>query len=249
MNSYNECSSVREQLFDYVNHEMAPDVYERISEHLKKCTACRDEAETTAQILNALPYAIPIPCDRIRRGVDKRIRAEEKHRVLKRRILRYGGLAAAFCLIMGVVLLYGRSGLLQKSNSDIPSLTLPQFGVEDSQQEVQVTVDRHESMATTESNMPVKCETLLMYIGSNLDDVMLELHSDPVECAHAKYYILDTDQTELLSQHAQQYQKELFLYEFDKNTDLSENNCIGDADELQIRNALEQGKIVVLDIG
>lgn len=277
MRENTECLFVRERLFDYANHELAPDDYERVSEHLKACRACRLEAEEIAGIAGALPEAIPVPVKRIRAGVDCMIRADRKKRLLRNIILRFGSMAAAFALVAGMAFWYGRFGLKSQAwwnnanncnNNYNYSIGKPWDKNHDSagnkhhdslgdnrcennpgEEEIQVTVDRNESMAVTQPEpIPDAQKPQKLFVGSDLDGVMDELGAEALECGSVRYYVLDAGQEERLSECIVRHGKELLYYEVTKNTNLSDNSFIGEAEEKKIRAALDQGMIVVLDI-
>lgn len=267
MDENKECQFVRERLFDYVNHELAPDDHERVSEHLKHCRACSLEAEEIAGIANALPEAIPVPVKRIRAGVDNMIRADRKKRLVRRRILRAGSMAAAFCLVAGMAFWYGRFGLKPQAwwnisgNSNLLNWGTKKDNPEDSnrndyfrdesktgEEEIQVTVERNECLpASISEKDPGERRTLL--VGSDLAGMMQELDIEATECGSMKYYVLETEREKSLLDCLARYQKELLYYEVTDETSLSDNSFIDEDAEEEIRAALEKGFIVILDIG
>jgi anti-sigma factor RsiW len=57
-----DCQTIREQLIEYVYHELAPEVWLEVEQHLRACTACQAELATLQQVTATLDqWQVPAP--------------------------------------------------------------------------------------------------------------------------------------------------------------------------------------------
>ena len=112
------CSSVKQQIFNYLDHRCSPVLAAEIETHFAECLSCKKEFEEQKKIWTTLAaFSAPEPHIRLELAVLRRIDQEEKQ-PFTRRLFPVPMGAAALGLAVGVFM---ASGVIEHNESLIAS--------------------------------------------------------------------------------------------------------------------------------
>lgn len=102
-----ECRSVRELMDSYISGELTVESNHDLLRHLERCDACRSELARREQVRALLIGSFGDAPDAA--GLEARIaEAIDREQPMWKRVMRYGGIAAAIAIVIGAALWFSR---------------------------------------------------------------------------------------------------------------------------------------------
>jgi len=126
------CEEVREKLFEFYHGELEKAEEDAMRAHIASCPGCQAELDSIEKTVLYIRSCVRVPEKSVADGVMKKI-----NRPFYRNpaFVRYGSLAAAFVLIVGVIFAFGPSMKKASENMAADSAEMEFFGMEEASEE------------------------------------------------------------------------------------------------------------------